>query len=965
MVAKGIKPILPLIVLFSYITQITNFYIQNSIKQLGSLLFLLFLSSVLIPFSSFAKQNNSFESPTNIYSIVQDEQDFIWLSGQNGLYRFDGSQLINFTNNNQTWPIPFNWINSISVNNEQLILATETQGLWLLDSNTAVTKPINIKSQSNTFYKAIYHNGSFYAVSMAPEHLYRYEVASGETTILRENVDNTILLSSNNRVYFNDKEKLYYIDSTNDEHKVNHIKSMNERIVDAASAGSTAIIASNTSLFKLSDTGTITKERILSPISTIAISNDNQYFFTVDFLGKIIKRDLETLQKHHNTFPAVAKSRYQALLHDSSGVLWLVSNSGVLQLIENTVKNHLALFDTKFSTLETEVYENQLYIGSFGKGVHTLSPYTKHQVNAVSNINKKLSNSALRIMDIMTIGDELFIATFDGLWRYNKKKQQTQKINLYFENKNISNLILLKLRHTKNSLYIAADGQGLIVYDLEQKKVIKHIDTTAGLSSGEVIDILPVDSGDIWLATASGIDIIRKNTNVVDTITSQTKAKFMSLLQADGKVFAATKGDGIQAYNLQGKLLTHFAKGKNFSYMTLINNNIFASAKPGLYKVNPKNYQFTMVSNTGNFSFTDNAISFNDSLYIANNLGILQLPQNIETPYHPKVFISKTTVSGKSYLLNKTINIDSGNDVITLDLASLDYRPGVAKKFSYTLNGNNWHQISDNQLTLTGLASGDYHVEIMATNSLGQWSDYKAYTEISVAFPWYWTPQIRLVYTVAILGTVCFIAWLLYLRSRSISHIHKILQSDINNYSKTTLQVKRNLTVTLALLTEGEVNKSKHLLQQCVDGLSDQQKMPEPNSLNGNSLTVAIPFLANYLQTKYQTKLFFQFDINEDELEYELRADLYKVVYEAITSAILKGSGRNFKVVIQKFKSKIWLNISDDSQSFINFNSKVNMDISMYYIRQIANKHKGSINTFNEHSNGSQLVLSLPIKRNN
>jgi len=302
---------------------------------------------------------------------------------------------------------------------------------------------------------------------------------------------------------------------------------------------------------------------------------------------------------------------------------------------------------------------------------------------------------------------------------------------------------------------------------------------------------------------------------------------------------------------------------------------------------------------------------------------------------------------------------------VTLDLASLDYRPGVPKQYRYTLNGNTWHNISGSQLTLTGLASGDYHIEIMATNSLGQWSKNKAYTEISVAFPWYWTPQIRLVYAVIIICIISLSVWLFYLRSKSIHHIHTILQSDIRNYGKTSMQIKRNLTLALSMLSENKISKSKNLLQQCLNELNEQQKSPDPNTLNGDLLTVAIPFLAEYLLRKYQTKLYFQFELNEDELEYELRSDLYRVVYEAITSAIVKGSGRNFKVVIQKFKSKIWLNISDDSQSFINFNSKVNLDISMYFIRQIANKYQGSVNTFNEQGNGSQLVLSLPITPNN
>ena len=78
-----------------------------------------------------------------------------------------------------------------------------------------------------------------------------------------------------------------------------------------------------------------------------------------------------------------------------------------------------------------------------------------------------------------------------------------------------------------------------------------------------------------------------------------------------------------------------------------------------------------------------------------------------------KYIISQTTVSGKTYLLNKTIQNASSNDVITLDLASLDYRAGQNKQFKYQINNGKWHLISGNQITLTGLASGSYYLTIM------------------------------------------------------------------------------------------------------------------------------------------------------------------------------------------------------------------------------------------------------------
>jgi len=951
-------------VLFSRLTTSIKTNDKKLIKQRNPLLFLFLLLTISTSLSPQAKQIDPFENTANLYSIVQDKKDFIWLSGQNGLYRFNGSKVINFSHNNKDWTLPFNWINSSSLKEDELVLTTETKGLWLFNTNTGSTTPIKLKSKTNTFYDAIHHKGKYYAISLHPQSLYRYEIATGESKILKKNIQNNVLVSSEKRVYFNDDTTLYYINSSDIEPKLNIITEINERIISATSNGDTVIIATKSKLYKLSDTGRVTKKTTQSPTSVMTISNDKKSLFTIDLSGTIVKRDLITLKEHNNTFPTVEKLRYEALLHDNSGTLWLVSHRGVQLLTERTVENHHATFDTNYNLLETEVYNNDLYIGSYGKGVKTLSSFNKKVIYNDNRINENLSEKALRITDLLTINNKLYIATFDGLWRYDNKTNSTHKIDLISNGISFNHLILLKLVHVNNLLYIATDEYGLLIYDLNKKEIIKHINRASGLISEEVIDVLPLTNGDIWLATALGIDIINNTTEKIKQIKNQTSAKFQSLVLADDKIFAATKGDGIFVYNQQGQQLSHFAKGINFNYMSLIGNNIYAPATPGLFKITPSNYQISMVTNTEKYSFTDSPLLYKNSVYIANNLGILELPRTTENLFHPKVYISKTTVSGKSYLLNEAISISNSNDVITLELASLDYRPGATKQYRYTLNGNTWQQINSNQLTLTGLAPGSYHIEIMATNSLGQWSNNKAYTEISVVFPWYWTPQIRIVYAVALFCVICFSIWLFYLRNKSIRHIYNILQNDINDYGKTSMQVKRNLTVALTLLSENKMDESKYLLQQCLDNLNEQQKAPEPNDLNGNLLTVAIPFLAKYLHRKYQTKLTFQFDLNESELQYELRADLYKVIFEAITSAILIGSGRSFKVVIQKFKTKIWLNISDDNQSFINFNRKINIDISMYCISQIANKYNGSINTFNEQGNGSQLILSIPSINN-
>jgi len=349
------------------------------------------------------------------------------------------------------------------------------------------------------------------------------------------------------------------------------------------------------------------------------------------------------------------------------------------------------------------------------------------------------------------------------------------------------------------------------------------------------------------------------------------------------------------------------------------------------------------------------------TLYAIHYTGVLALNLSEQRQFNPNVVISKTTISGKDYLLNKTIEIESGNDVITLDLASLDHRPGLNKKFQYRINNSDWLLINNNQLTLTGLASGNYHIEIMATNSLGQWSDIKAFTEIHVAYPWYWTLELRIIYAITLLFIVLLTAWLLYLRARSIKHIHALLKADMRSYGKTMKVLQHNLQLAATSLANNDLKQGKQLIDNSLLELQESVRDLEPDNLEGKSLAIAIPFLADYVKSKYQVSLHFTLDDKSDSLRYELKADIYKVIFEALTSAIFKTNADNFQLTLQEVKQKLWLTISSDNDCFSQLDSKVKFDLASYTVRQISIKHQGSLNTFDNDDGGSQLLISFPL----
>ena len=411
--------------------------------------------------------------------------------------------------------------------------------------------------------------------------------------------------------------------------------------------------------------------------------------------------------------------------------------------------------------------------------------------------------------------------------------------------------------------------------------------------------------------------------------------------------------------------------------MSFINGEIWISGRPGLYRLNPDTYELKMVANTEQYSFTKKPVLLNNKVYVGHYGGVIEVPLKAKDTVHAKIFISKTITSGKAELLSTAINIDSPNDLVTLQLASLDFRPGQGKKYKYQINGSLWNDINGSQLTLTGLSSGEYHIEIMGTNSLGQWSDFKAYADINVSYPWYWHPNSQIFYATIMTSLIIMALWLLYLRSRSISRIHKTLSDELNSHSQSTSIIRRKLlkiqgliepsvesqTADKSSITEATSPYVQSLIRECLDELSTQNSHAAPSSLSGSSLTVALPYLVDYFHHQYHVLLTLHLNIEDSEANYAIQSAIYRIIYEAILAAITNGNGGVFEVHVNRTSEKIWLKITNNEQSFAQFNSKINFDMAMYYIRQVANKFNATFHTYDNQEHGSEIILSIPLRK--
>lgn len=908
-----------------------NFYLLISFSLLST------------SYTSYANTETSLDSLSNVNKILQDKYGFIWVSGQHGLTRVDNTNNINFSLNNQEWPLPYSWIHDITLVDDKLLLATETDGLWIFNPLNGKANKLHLETPKQSYYKAAAFNKNYYIY--APDKFYRFEPNSQKTQLISNDISISSQANTTEQLYVANNKGLFQLKNEQ------LIKVINKPITALKALPNAVIAITPEQVIRLSDDGILKSIPHQEEVHGLTASFDGESFFTISNRGVINKyhgETLETMPHHYGKADAV---HFRAAFHDASGVLWLSSSSNGLQkLSESYVTNHEVIFDIPINANEITLFDNDIIIGSYGAGLQNF-------IEPVFNleINNQFSKKGLKVFDVLAIDNELYIGSLDGLWRYNKNTNQLTKLNV------TGNKLVLKLEQHNGLLYIATNDDGLFIYDLASQKTIKHISTDDGLVSPEVIDVLPLENDKLWLATSSRINYYQYATNKVTTFETPNKSKIISLVFADNKIFASTLGDGILVFNQQGDLLKQLSKGHSFTEMLLVDNEIWVSGKPGLYRLSPKTYQIAMIENTQQYSFVSSMLVKNDTLYAIHYSGVLALSLSEQKQYNPNVVISKTTISGRSYLLNKTIQVASGNDVITLDIASLDHRPGLRKKYQYRINNSQWQQMSTSQLTLTGLASGHYNIEVMATNSLGQWSDVKAYTEINVAYPWYWTIELRILYGVITILALMLAAWLLFLRAKSIKHIHNLLKNDMTNYGRTMKIVQRNLHLAVASLENNEVAHSKQLIEKSLLELENSETSEEPDNLNGKKLADAIQLLADYLKVKYQVILQSNCDIKIEDLPYELKADVYKVIFEAIISATFEGEVNNFQLTLKEVKNKLWLTIHTDGECFEQLESKINFDLASYTIRQITAKHHASLNTFDNDDGSSQLVISFPL----
>jgi signal transduction histidine kinase/ligand-binding sensor domain-containing protein/DNA-binding response OmpR family regulator len=257
---------------------------------------------------------------------------------------------------------------------------------------------------------------------------------------------------------------------------------------------------------------------------------------------------------------------------DDQGLLWVGSSNGLYvyniqagtySVFTDENRNHQSLTSKWVRCL----YIDKQGIYWFGTNQGGICKYDKN----LNLFNLTLSNSfqgnRANIAVITALAEnrngQVLIGTDgNGLYEYDRKKEQVYPVNLPVKNMPVNSLSVMTLLRTKtNKLYIGTYSQGLIIAD-QQTGAYKRLVKGPGLNdltSNDIFCLFEDSKGNIWIGSNGDGIVVMNNDRVIARYSPLPRGNDVTRLpingyiraieeDANGNIWIGTHGGGIAVY---------------------------------------------------------------------------------------------------------------------------------------------------------------------------------------------------------------------------------------------------------------------------------------------------------------------------------------------------------------------------------------------------------------------------------
>ncbi|MCE7070635.1 ATP-binding protein [Dyadobacter sp. CY327] len=589
-------------------------------------------------------------SSNTVTAILKDQYGLMWFGTDDGLSRFDGTDVIVYRHDKKdSTSLRSNDISCLHQDRKGRIwVGTIEGGLHLYnrrkDSFEIIPSPHSVTSITSDATGKLWVGTTAGLINVDPE---SHQIS---TFASRPNMPDQIskgmilgiAIDSKKRVWIGSRNGLFKMDPADkSEEYINYLQSL----PDEAGARTVKSIvedregniwaATFSGVFKLNANGQIVKHFKYDPNNKNSLSTNMVFAVTWENAYQLwICTDaglnmLDTRSGNITRYGPDARTQFslsnksvRSILIDNEGICWLGTYKGGV----NKYDKNLAIFGLKrsdvndpyglsapFVTSFAETGSGELFVGTDGGGLNLYNRQTNLFRKFPINPKNKNAASGLAILTLELVADnELWIGTFqDGLFQFNPK---TGAYTQYMRGKDSSSLsnneIFCLEKDTSGQLWVGTNGGGVHLFDPATKRFTRFHDVGVPVLqrsiplNGYIRDLMLDSKGKLWVAShGTGIavyDPLTKKTLLLDKQSSELPSNIVFSLLEDsrGNIWAGTSGEGLALYNPRTRKFSTYGSKEGLA-SNIVNKvledaqgRIWVSTNQGISYLDLKNKKF-------------------------------------------------------------------------------------------------------------------------------------------------------------------------------------------------------------------------------------------------------------------------------------------------------------------------------------------------------------------------------------
>lgn len=539
----------------------------------------------------------------------------------------------------------------------------------------------------------------------------------------------------------------------------------------------------------------------------------------------IFKKDRITGINRQKGLPG---EKIYSLYDDIEGNLWIgLKNRGVAEF-SGTYFSHLG----KREGISNEII-NTIRVDNYGQGwvgtdagisiIQNTGSSTK--VRNIETVELLMSN---QITDIEDLGATMAVSSFIGdIGLFDKATGQLkERLEI---NKNYVNC----LEVDKNQQLWIGSVNGLTIYDIRTKK-FSQVDHLEGKN---VMTIKFENNGKIWVGTREGGLYSGSNANTIKKVNAfPHRSPSTICITKKQEIWVGTEGGGLYKILTNGKVAPETEFNRKAEFISGIiegRDGIIVGTSIGFFILNGKNIRY-YDENDGfihpevmlNSLYTDDSGSY----WFGTNNGITVFKPSEDkiSEKGPKVFLESIQVFSKLIPKSEKIKLSYRENDLTFSYTALTYKARGKIRYRYFLEGiDNSYQkeTTQNIAHYTNLNPGQYTFKVYAKNSDGLWSSEPAEFRFEITPPFWKTAWFITILIITIIGGV----WLyVFFRTLNLRNARQELARQVKERTKEIESKNLNLLEANAIIT----NKNKEITDSINYAKRIQESiLPNPSDL--------------------------------------------------------------------------------------------------------------------------------------